>query len=356
VIRLTGVIEAEHQAPRALLYESSATTIILGRDPGVDFPIPMPTVSRRHARILEVDGIYTIEDLNSTHGTIVNGKRLEDKQRRVLRNGDVIEFFQVKISVMLETSDTQKEQSEQQSIDLAHHAVRGILGHLGESDAQSGPYLRVISAELENETFYLRPPLQEWIIGRSKDCEWQLNDPNVSRRHIRVRKSWSGYHISDMGSKNGVMINDRLIQHEITLKNRDQINIGPLQLVFVDPDGHLLDALREVPGFGADRPEENNDGQSEEKADANSPTEAKNPEDLFVLPPNSGEASPAEEQQAIDTKTPEEDIYADIDPKLLDMKLLEQNQSKWQKWREPLIIGGITLLVLIGTAFVFFLF
>jgi len=45
--------------------------------------------SRGHARIVGENGAYVIEDLNSRHGTWVNGERVA---RRVLRNSDLIEF------------------------------------------------------------------------------------------------------------------------------------------------------------------------------------------------------------------------------------------------------------------------
>jgi DNA-binding winged helix-turn-helix (wHTH) protein len=49
---------------------------IAGRDPECSFVIDATTVSRRHARITVVSGMVTIEDLDSTNGTHVNGRRI----------------------------------------------------------------------------------------------------------------------------------------------------------------------------------------------------------------------------------------------------------------------------------------
>ena len=46
-------------------------------------------VSRSHSQILQESGQYILEDLNSSHGTWVNGKRVA---RHVLQNSDRIEF------------------------------------------------------------------------------------------------------------------------------------------------------------------------------------------------------------------------------------------------------------------------
>ena len=45
--------------------------------------------SRNHARIVQEGGLYVLEDLNSRHGTWVNGERVA---RHILRNSDLIEF------------------------------------------------------------------------------------------------------------------------------------------------------------------------------------------------------------------------------------------------------------------------
>jgi pSer/pThr/pTyr-binding forkhead associated (FHA) protein len=48
-------------------------------------------VSRRHARIVNHNGQYFIEDLGSTNGTFVNrGRRLLPGKRHMLQNGDEI--------------------------------------------------------------------------------------------------------------------------------------------------------------------------------------------------------------------------------------------------------------------------
>src|SRR5262249_34282509 len=45
--------------------------------------------SRTHARIIAEDGHYVVEDVNSRHGTWVNGERIA---RHILRNSDLIDF------------------------------------------------------------------------------------------------------------------------------------------------------------------------------------------------------------------------------------------------------------------------
>ena len=58
-----------------------------GRDEDCELVIDAETVSRRHARITVISGNATIEDLNSTNGIFVKGKRV---RRFSLNDGDVV--------------------------------------------------------------------------------------------------------------------------------------------------------------------------------------------------------------------------------------------------------------------------
>ena len=68
-------------------------------------------------------------------------------------------------------------------------------------------------------------------IGRSKDCDIRLTDPNVSRRHAELRQEGTAYWILDLGSTNGVTVNGRR-QQRAQLQNEDRITVGSTELVF----------------------------------------------------------------------------------------------------------------------------
>ena len=65
---------------------------IIGRDASADLTIQAPVVSRHHARIVRQQGQYFLEDLGSSNGTFLNGKRLEKYQ--ALAHDDVINLGQ----------------------------------------------------------------------------------------------------------------------------------------------------------------------------------------------------------------------------------------------------------------------
>ena len=73
--------------------------IIIGRDPGNDIQIDNVAVSREHARIIRGPNFYFIEDLNSTNGTFVNGKKINKK---FLQEVDEISIGKLSLQVVLE--------------------------------------------------------------------------------------------------------------------------------------------------------------------------------------------------------------------------------------------------------------
>lgn len=69
-------------------------------------------------------------------------------------------------------------------------------------------------------------------IGRSKEVECVLHDPNVSRRHAELRRSPSGdWTIADLGSTNGVKVNGRRVA-STRLSPGDQVTLGTTTFQF----------------------------------------------------------------------------------------------------------------------------
>src|SRR5579864_2722069 len=91
--------------------------------------------SRNHARIVFEHGAYQIEDLNSRHGTWVNGERVA---RRVLHNSDRIDFG--------------VRESYQLTFTLGHGEITRILDQISstsKSDAHGAPNLQKLRSLVE---------------------------------------------------------------------------------------------------------------------------------------------------------------------------------------------------------------
>jgi hypothetical protein len=69
------------------------------------------------------------------------------------------------------------------------------------------------------------------VLGRSKECDIQLQDPNVSRRHAELRQEGSAYWVVDLDSTNGIQVNGRRTSR-IKLESGDRITFGSTDAVF----------------------------------------------------------------------------------------------------------------------------
>lgn len=239
-VHLQVRLELPDRPAREFFYDFQQHVISLGRDPSNDIQVPLTTVSRRHARVFYEMGDYFLEDLGSTHGTEHNGKRLAEGEKRLLRDGDSIAIMSFSI-VFKTTADHQLDRKPGEKTEqLARRMVQEVLSSLGGSKMDP-PALRVMNGPDEGKRFEIREEQTEVTMGRSPECDLPLNDQNISRRHCLVKRNWNGFTAQDLGSKNGVLVNGVKIEGAHNIKDGDEIQIGGVKLIFIDPPSRLLD-------------------------------------------------------------------------------------------------------------------
>jgi pSer/pThr/pTyr-binding forkhead associated (FHA) protein len=65
-------------------------------------------------------------------------------------------------------------------------------------------------------------------LGRAEECQLRIPAETVSRRHCQVEVSAKEIVLTDMGSSNGTLVNDKkVIDDDIILKAGDRITVGP---------------------------------------------------------------------------------------------------------------------------------
>lgn len=72
---------------------------------------------------------------------------------------------------------------------------------------------------------------QRFVVGRLPECDIQLIDPNVSRRHAELRPIEGGWVLIDLESMNGSAVNGRPVREQ-RLAEGDLIEIGDHALRF----------------------------------------------------------------------------------------------------------------------------
>jgi pSer/pThr/pTyr-binding forkhead associated (FHA) protein len=85
-------------------HELAGDETIIGRNPTTDITLLDESISREHAIVAfdEASGSYTLEDLQSTNGTKVNGKRVRSAE---LSPGDEIEIGHTKFKFLMNSAE-----------------------------------------------------------------------------------------------------------------------------------------------------------------------------------------------------------------------------------------------------------
>ena len=67
------------------------------------------------------------------------------------------------------------------------------------------------------------------VLGRSKDCDIKVPDPNVSRRHAEIRREGSTYTLVDLDSTNGIEVGGRRVK-QLTLEDGTRFTLGSTEI------------------------------------------------------------------------------------------------------------------------------
>jgi hypothetical protein len=69
------------------------------------------------------------------------------------------------------------------------------------------------------------------VLGRSRECDVQVEDPNVSRRHAEIRQEGATYWMVDLDSTNGIEVGGKR-QKRVKLENGMKLMLGSTEVVF----------------------------------------------------------------------------------------------------------------------------
>lgn len=228
----------------------------LGREPGMEVALEAAAavVSRRHAEIQRSNGQYTLVDLGSFNGTLLNDQRitsptpLYDNDRIQLgMGGPILRFLDPSHPAPSGAQNTGQRSvaissgaSPQAPIPIPVPPSSGPLaapasaqtmvvkagsGSLNQPSPSAGggaqPQL------LMQVAFDGKPQL---TVGRAPDNDITLDGLQISNHHARLVNAGGQITVEDVGSTNGVYINGARITGRRPLQPRDIVQVGPFVL------------------------------------------------------------------------------------------------------------------------------
>lgn len=102
----------------------------------------------------------------------------------------------------------------------------------------SNTYLKLINRK-ENLPFKIQEHYfigRTATIGRDDGNQVALKDRFISKRHARIYKEKNNYYIEDLNSANGTFLNGRKLINSARLNDKDLIDIGQIEFMFVNGD------------------------------------------------------------------------------------------------------------------------
>jgi hypothetical protein len=69
------------------------------------------------------------------------------------------------------------------------------------------------------------------VLGRSKDADVRVDDPNVSRRHAELQQEGATWWVVDLDSTNGIEVNGRRVKR-LKLEDGTSFTIGSTEITF----------------------------------------------------------------------------------------------------------------------------
>jgi NADPH-dependent 2,4-dienoyl-CoA reductase/sulfur reductase-like enzyme/pSer/pThr/pTyr-binding forkhead associated (FHA) protein len=250
---------------------SQTRVVSVGRQPGITLLIDEGTVSRRHAEISYANGQYILRDAGSSNGTFVNGQRLAAQNPYILQPDDVVRF-----GTKVKFTFTQRAINPKAKAAMSGVTMIGLPYDPRKDNAPLGlpvlspdgslllpgakvpvpanivtvlkstPALLVVKNASQAPQVCLLQKGKHTLIGRDEENDIEIMDVAVSRRHAEVLPGPEGFYVRDLGSSNGVIVNQTPIDNPYQLSHGDRITIGGHLIYFIHLQAHLQNAGQQL--------------------------------------------------------------------------------------------------------------
>lgn len=123
------------------------------------------------------------------------------------------------------------EELEPQAGHTQVYNVRDLQAPPKELDEPAAIRLPRAVLEAGDRRFALTPPAT--VVGRGREADVRLDDPNISRQHVEFRADGGRWLVNDLGSTNGTRLGGRTLTGPTELRPGDVVQLGNTVLTFV---------------------------------------------------------------------------------------------------------------------------
>lgn len=214
-------------------------TITIGREVG-DIKIKHPAVSARHAKIEKDGNSFSIHDMGSTNGTLVNDQSITTHE---LRNGDVISIGKYNLTFQNPEEDSVSIEYSSDDEDLGGRTmmmdpakIQSMMSTpktkkmaAGEDDSGGTPKLFLAQASGAPKVIPLEK--DSIIIGSSDESDIQIKGITVGKNAATITKKGDEFTLTFNGGMAKLKVNGNVAETH-NLCNGDKFSIGSFDFQF----------------------------------------------------------------------------------------------------------------------------
>jgi pSer/pThr/pTyr-binding forkhead associated (FHA) protein len=221
-------------------YMATEAPITIGRARECTIVVDNPTVSKRHAKIEYVNGAHILTDLDSTNGTLINGKKIKQV---TLKDDDKVTIGKHSIVYMVE----EEIPNEEEFMDFGSATmVLNPSAPPPREEKKSLPEKRIVRPIVSLEPakraklfIFTSDVKKEYMlskdvttIGKSPDCDIVINGFLVPKIAAIIKQVEGSYSISECGGWVSVKVNGKKIGKNTKLEKNDSVDVSGVKLIF----------------------------------------------------------------------------------------------------------------------------
>lgn len=225
-------------AERTFELTEDTAEVRLGRQPTFEIELPFPAISAFHARLFRGESAHEwwLEDQGSTNGTWLEDQRLAPRRPALIRAGQRMRVGSVEI-VFEGWAPTVKGDESTATI------ARRLISDIFSAPGNDAPALVLEAGRTTPAVLRLTERDRRYVAGRADSCDLVIAGDQASREHAALERRWDGVFLTDLGSRNGVLVNGGAVTGAQRLRDGDAVQLGGVTLRLTDPEDRYLRRL-----------------------------------------------------------------------------------------------------------------
>jgi len=211
-------------------YEVDKEATIIGRSENANIRLDHRAVSARHARIIRVGSKCIIEDLGSTNGTFINGRKMP---KHLLQHGEIVQIGNYMLRFVNSEQALKRKPAPEIDTDKTMVMQAPMNSQQRSKTEEKMPLaaIQMLSGPLTGKSYELVNSLTN--IGKGDQCRIKVKGFTVGKQAAVITRRHTGYQITRLEGLSKTRVNGvALGEQQQLLEDGDIIELGDVKMQF----------------------------------------------------------------------------------------------------------------------------